>query len=52
MAESVKLENDYMSVVVEPDAGARISSWQLKKFRVVLTAEEIAALTGVTLVDE
>ena len=26
--------------------------WQLKKFRVVLTAEEIAALTGVTLVDE
>ncbi len=26
--------------------------WQLKKFRVVLTAEEIASLTGVTLVDE
>ena len=26
--------------------------WQLKKFRVVLTAEEIAALTGVTLIDE
>ena len=26
--------------------------WQLKKFRVVLTAEEIAVLTGVTLVDD
>ena len=26
--------------------------WQLKKFRIVLTAEEIAALTGVTLADE
>ena len=26
--------------------------WQLKKFRVVLTAEEIASLTGVTLIDE
>ena len=26
--------------------------WQLKKFRVVLTAEEIASLTGVTLVDD
>ena len=26
--------------------------WQLKKFRVVLTAEEIAALTGVALVDD
>lgn len=26
--------------------------WQLKKFRIVLTAEEIASLTGVTLVDE
>ena len=25
--------------------------WQLKKFRVVLTAEEIASLTGVTLID-
>ena len=26
--------------------------WQLKKFRVVLTAEEIASLAGVTLVDD
>ena len=26
--------------------------WQLKKFRVVLTAEEIASLTGVTLIDD
>ena len=26
--------------------------WQLKKFRVVLTAEEIASLTGVTLVED
>ena len=26
--------------------------WQLKKFRIVLTAEEIASLTGVTLVDD
>ena len=26
--------------------------WQLKKFRVVLTAEEIASLTGATLIDE
>lgn len=26
--------------------------WQLKKFRVILTAEEIASLAGVTLVDE
>ena len=26
--------------------------WQMKKFRVVLTAEEIASLTGVTLVDD
>ena len=26
--------------------------WQLKKFRIVLTAEEIASLAGVTLVDE
>ena len=32
MAESVKLENDFMSLVVEPDAGARISSWELKKY--------------------
>ena len=31
-AESVKLENDYMKIIVEPDAGARISSWELKKF--------------------
>ena len=26
--------------------------WQLKKFRVILTAEEIASLAGVTLVDD
>ena len=26
--------------------------WQLKKFRIVLTAEEIASLTGVTLIDD
>ena len=31
-AESVTLENDYMKIIVEPDAGARISSWELKKF--------------------